>query len=304
MAKDSIKLVQEVAKRAPSLVVIVCPDFVRRKRALDFFLNHFPEAELHKVGNDFVPDVTANLSLFGKTPIYLVSQIETLNNEIQKRFVEGSKSAMIVAVGEKLATKTPLRTLAEKLESFIDIPVLKGIEVYGWATREFKRLGKNITKPALELLIELCERKIDFLASRIEQLDLYVKEDVVTEAHVRSLLSVAIQEDDFSLLQSILDDEPIQKQAKKLARSEANPFGLEQLLFRNLSYAWAMKESTSARSELKIPPWIAQKLSKRSRNMSEARYKKSLLALCKFDARLKNNSLSPKTLIAMLGDEL
>ncbi|GEM_PF-5860540 len=304
MAKDSVKLVEEIAKKSPNLVVLVCPDFIRRKRAIDLYLKHFTSFELFKVGADFVPDVTLNLSLFGKTPIYLVSQIETLTNDIQKKFVEASKSAMILAVGEKLAARTPLRTLAEKLESYIEIPALRGIEVYGWATREFKRLGKNITKPALELLIELCERKIDYLAGRIEQLDLFVKEDVVTEAHVRALLSVAIQEDDFSLLQSILDDEPLQKQARKLARSEANPFGLAQLLFKNLSYASAMKESTSARSELKIPPWIAQKLSKRSKSMSETGYKKSLLALCKFDARLKNNSLYPKTLIAMLGDEL
>jgi DNA polymerase III delta subunit len=309
MSKDSVKQdtvskVLEVAKKSPPLVLIVCPDFVRRKRALDLYLENLKNVEIHRVGPDFLPDETANLSLFGKTPIYVVSQIESLTNEVQKKFVEGSKSALIIGVGEKIALKTPLRSLAEKLDSFIEIPALRGIEIYGWVSREFKRFGKNITKPAMELLIELCDRKVDYLASRIEQLDLYVEEDVVTEAHVRSLLSVSIREDDFSLLQSVIDDELIQKQARKLARSEVNPFGFAQLLFKNLSYAAAMKESASARSELKIPPWISQKLTKRVKSMSDVSFRKSLLALCKFDARLKNNSLDSKTLIAMLGDEL
>lgn len=320
MARDLSLNIKDLADRKPPFILLVGGEYIRRKRALEFYIESLrgvvesfsirklsaSELSSSQALSRLADDLNV-LNLFSKFQLTIISSNESLSADLQKKlitlFEKPNPSGSVVVVCEKLLATSALFKLAQKLGCLVELKTLQGAELFQWTLRELKRHQRTAKRGVVEFLIEQCGSSVDILTTRIEQLALYTSEEEITEQDVRALLLFGRSEDEFSFLQSIVDGATPSLLRKKLARCPLNPFGFVTLLQRNLLGAAALKEQPSARNDLGLTPWMTQRLKKRIATTNQTKATKELSAALRLESRLKHKSLDQIDIISLYLDE-
>lgn len=320
MARDLSLNIKDLAERRLPFVLLVGGEYVRRKRALEFYIESLRGVvESFSIKKTSVVEISSNqgfskladdlnvLGLFSKFQLTIISSNENISADFQKKLIplleRANPLGSVILVCEKLQAQSAILKFAQKSGCLIELKTLQGAEIFQWTMRELKRHHRTAKRGVVEFLIEQCEGNVDYLTTRIEQLALYTSEDEVTEQDVRALLLSGRSEDEFSFLQSIVDGASPALLRRKLARCPLNPFGFVTLLQKNLLGAAALKEQSSARNDLGLSPWMMQRLKKRIASTNQMKAIKELNAALRLESRLKHKSLEQIDIISLYLDE-
>jgi DNA polymerase-3 subunit delta len=174
-------------------------------------------------------------------------------------------------------------------------------ELYQWLTREARHLGKNLSLPAAQRLVEMVGDNLAELSQELEKLALYAgEENALTPALVSQLASHSRTYNIFALVEALgaPGHQCLTSLGHLLDFGEPAPKILA-MLARQVRLLIQVKEAAKgdpaelARS-LKIPQWNVKRLTQQAARFSGTALKAHLALLHQVDYHLKTSTGSPR----------
>lgn len=195
----------------------------------------------------------------------------------------------------------------KKTQTAEEFEKLKGRELNQWLIRELKKLGGIMDKKAFELLIDLTGGDLWSLASELRKLVAYRAGQAITESDIYELVKAKADQDIFHLVDAVAGRKRV-KAIKLLAdqlKTGASPSYLLYRLryhFRSLLLAKELPQATPAilSKELKLHPYVAQKVSDQAKVFSLNQLKDIYQGLFSIEAQLKSSRLNPELFFDLL----
>lgn len=170
--------------------------------------SNWVDIENYYADEDDVSNITQTASLFpsqDKFKVNVVKNIDELPAQKQKKFLSFLKnlpdrSVMILVTSGKKKNKFIKKI--EKMEDLkeINCKPLKGNKLFKWVKKRVNQKGKNISSPAVSLLLEKSEKDLFNIDSELEKLVLYTDKDTITTKEIDLLITKNVHYHVFNLI--------------------------------------------------------------------------------------------------------
>lgn len=319
---------KEIVDRAsfPQLIVILCPDEIRRRRACEHLLEpHLAKTKSTSAvtrlrGQDVSPAAMRSLSmdlqmgsLFDPVRFWVIDRVDQIKIAEARDLAEAvnkfPKTHHLIALGESLPATHPLRARANEDKTFVDLPELKGAELSRWVERELALAKLETSDPSVvESFVQLGEGRPDLICKQVELASLYCEPgQLLTSNMTRQLFPGRFHPSDYDLLEALthgdfpkaerllqsleIDDRSPYMLSAFLSRCWAQLIEVRQLLDRGFSEA-------DIRARLSLSPWIAAKVVQQSKRLNKEVVMNGLEALLWTDSRLKGRGAGPSSVLS------
>jgi DNA polymerase III delta subunit len=260
----------------PLLVEILSPDFVRRKRILNLFLNKFlpgavsskgvtPIGAKHEAGPGLallrmdgrtfterelrtLRDELGALSLFSKKRFFSIEHVDEVEPELHKALAElaanASHDVRIIISGSKLPESSALKKLAKEKHTLIELEELQGAELKRWIEKELRQAGFGSWEDGVVALItEVGESSPDTIVQDIEHLSLYLESDTLSVKNVEQLFVQRTVAGEFELIDNLARGDRLKAEVQLSSLFDAgkNAFMFLGLLSRTFSNYLAIR---------------------------------------------------------------
>lgn len=314
-------------KSCPACVAIVCPDWVRRDRAVEYLLKHFtgstrqpPTFSFSESGRGGVANflsVLAAPSLFDPHRFALIKGVEqarAADLEPISRFISAPPpDTHLLISAENLPNSPNFKKALQSHANLLTFEPLKGAELHRWTERELKNHG--ITAPpddVVALLVSLAAEEPAALTKLIEKFTLFLDGAPATSHQLVALSPGRSHASDFELADTLLlaDRASCESLLLQLLSQGSSPFMLMGLLAKTVTSLYHIRiqldrsvHPNDIRSELALSPWIFSKYLPTAKRLSRSRLERTLDALLVADYRLKDYSLGPASILSAVAFE-
>lgn len=184
---------------------------------------------------------------------------------------------------------------------------LKDQSLVSWVEREVKKIGGVMDRKAIEVLINLTGGDLWLLASELSKLAAYRQGQAISESDIYELVTGKADQDIFHLVDTVAGRQ--RARALKLfadqIKTGASPGYLLNRLMNHFRLLLLAKESTvnnkaTLAQELKIHPFVAQKVIQQAKNFNFEQLKNIYQGLFQIDVELKTSGLNPELFFDLL----
>ena len=246
-----------------------------------------------------------SFDLFGEGPFVVVRNLDAWNAAQKAVIVDylqaPTEGADMLLIGKKLGARERLLTAAKKNGEVHDFKQPTGRALVKWLVGHAKKLGLDLPDDVAEDLAERVSGDKMRLVRETEKLALYVGEGRATREDVDLLCPPDVQSNIFAFVDALAARErgrAIQLLEALVAGGEP-PLRLTFMVrrqFRLVARARALFERGVPQPEvardLKVPPFVARKLSEQSRKLDERDLERALATVLALESGLKGgNSL-------------
>lgn len=203
----------------------------------------------------------------------------------------------LTLVAEKLTTSDVLRTTMEKYGDVLEYRAPKEGELPGWLVKQAKLMGLDLGLPEARMLVQRCGDNQSILLRELEKLRAYVAgDDQVRPEDVEALTVPTVEANIFDLLDALAmarGPEAFAALEKLMGAGESPEMLFYRILrnFQTLSKVAALRaegyDRESIRSELKLKPYPARKLTEQAALLGSDGIGRRLSVLADTDARMK-----------------
>jgi DNA polymerase III subunit delta len=244
-----------------------------------------------------------SFDLFGEGPFVVVRNLDAWN-AAQKAVIvdylqDPTEGADMLLLGKKLGARERLLTAAKKGGEVHDFQQPTGRALVKWLVGHAKKLGLDLPDDVAEDLAERVSGDKMRLVQETEKLALYVGDGKATREDVDLLCPPDVQSNIFAFVDALAAGE----RGRAIELLEALVAGGEPPLrltfmvrrqFRLVARARALFERGVPQPEvardLKVPPFVARKLSEQSRKLDERDLERALAAVLDLEGGLKGGS--------------
>lgn len=319
-----IKVFTDIIKsiNCPPELMILCPDQIRRERALEKIISNFKLSSAEKIilsiGSSDTSQIdgllfkTAEISLFSKEKIIFIRDIHLINadkTDALLNLIKNNQHAKIMITGDALAANSRLYKYFSGKHLLVELEKLESNELLRWLEKEANGLQIKLTGKALELLAEMSEHNADLARKMLEQAAIYTDNQELTAEQLLELFPRSTTANQFKLVELINARQLIaaELEMRALLENESSHFGLLGLLHKSYFMAFllslGLKNGHSIEAtgrHLKIPPFVLNKYAALARAQSPEKLKSKLAELLRTDSIFKNRSLGDENALSML----
>jgi DNA polymerase III delta subunit len=304
-------------KPCPGCIVITCPDWIRRDRALSYIVGHFAgpqyrpqsftfgESGRSSIIN-FLTDIGAP-SLFETEKFAVIRSIENARasdlEPISSFIAKQPAGVHIFAVGTSLPNSPNFKKAIEKHASLLAFEPLKGAELRRWTERELRHNDISETSDdVVEMILSLASEEPEAITRLIEKFTLYLNGDRPSTDALRSLIPGRSQASDFELADQLLTGKRVLTEVllQQLLNQGSSPFMLIGLLTKTLTNLLRLRtmmdrgfQQQDIRNELGVSSWLFTKYLPTAKRLSTTQLSRTLDALLVSDYRIKDRCLGP-----------
>jgi DNA polymerase III delta subunit len=304
-------------KTCPGCVVITCPDWIRRDRALSYVVEHFAgpryqprsftfgEAGRNSITH-FLNDIGAP-SLFESQKFGVLRAVENARvsdlEPISAFIAKQPLGVHLIAVGTSLPNSPNFKKALDKHATLVAFEPLKGAELRRWTERELRHHDiSEASDEVVEAILSLASEEPEAITRLIEKFTLYLNGEPPSTEALHALIPGRSHASDFELSDHILTGKRAVTEVllQQLLSQGSSPFMLIGLLtktFTNLLRVRAMLDrgyqQQDIRNELGVSSWLFNKYLPTAKRLSSSQISRTLEALLVSDYRMKDRSLGP-----------
>ena len=241
-----------------------------------------------------------SFDLFGEGPFVVVRNLDAWN-AAQKAVIvdylqDPTEGADMLLLGRKLGARERLLTAAKKSGEVHEFQQPTGRALVKWLVGHAKKLGLDMPDEVAEDLAERVSGDKMRLVRETEKLALYVGDGTATREDVDLLCPPDVQPNIFAFVDALAGGERGRaiELLEALVASGEPPLRLTFMVrrqFRLVARARALFERGVAQPEvareLKVPPFVARKLSEQSRKLDERDLERALATVLALESGLK-----------------
>ncbi len=244
-----------------------------------------------------------SFDLFGEGPFVVVCNLDAWNAAQKSVVVDYLQSptegADLLLLGKKLGARERLLSASKKNGEVHDFQQQTGRALVKWLVAHAKKLGLDLPDEVAENLAERVSGDKMRLLQETEKLALYVGEGTATLGDVDLLCPPDVQSNIFAFVDALAAGE----RGRAIGLLEAlvgtgePPLRLTFMVrrqFRLVARARALFERGVPQPEvardLKVPPFVARKLSEQSRSLDERELERALATVLALESGLKGGS--------------
>lgn len=210
-------------------------------------------------------------------------------------------SVLILESGEKADKRRKLYKSIVKYGAVAEVSPIRAWEVREWLNEKLLEMNRQFERTTYEYFLEATSMmnpiSLSFLDQELDKLALYTKKKIITKADLLQVLASIPEVSIFSMLDAI-SDKNVKKAllllSEQLTAGE-HPLKMITMLSRHTRQLWQAKlfadkgDSPKKIAEsLGLVPFIAEKLTQKSRKFDEKVLKNALINLADADYRLKS----------------
>ena len=269
---------------------------LRRGRATESF-------EASAASPEAVVSACNSFDLFGEGPFVVVRNLDAWNAAQKAVIVDYLQDPMegadLLLLGTKLGARERLLAAAKKGGEVHDFQQPTGRQLVKWLIGHAKKLGLDLPDEVAEDLIERVSGDKMRLVGETEKLALYVGDGTTTREDVDVLCPPDVQSNIFHFVDALAAAERGRaiELLEALVASGEPPMRLAYMVrrqFRLVGRARALFErgvpQPEVAKELKVPPFVARKLSEQSRKLDEQDLERALATVLDLESGLKGGS--------------
>ena len=244
-----------------------------------------------------------SFDLFGEGPFVVVRNLDAWN-AAQKAVVvdylqSPTEGADLLLLGKKLGARERLFSAAKKNGEVHDFQQPTGRALVKWLVGHAKKLGLDLPDEVAENLAERVSGDKMRLVQETEKLALYVGDGTATLGDVDLLCPPDVQSNIFAFVDALAAGERGRaiELLEALVGTGEPPLRLTFMVrrqFRLVARARALFErgvpQPEVARELKVPPFVARKLSEQSRKLDERDLERALATVLALESGLKGGS--------------
>ncbi len=239
-------------------------------------------------------------SLFGDGPFVLVKNLDAWN-AAQKAVVvdyikNPSPEADLVLLGQKLGARERLLAAAKESGEVHNFEQPTGKALVRWAVGHAKKLGLDLPEDVASELTDRCSGDKAHLVRETEKLALYVGDGTATMEDVEALCPPDVQSNIFAFVDALAAGQRGRalRLLEELVATGEPPLRVTYMVrrqFRLVARARALFERGVPQGEvakdLKVPPFVARKLSEQSRELDDDDLDRALALVMDLERGLK-----------------
>ena len=312
-------------KPAPSKILIVCPDVVRRSRALDYTLNalcagapniatqRLDAASLTLDSIRDLRDSSMTLSLFSTQKFIVIKNIDkapaAVSKDLELILNKRDASNTYICTASSVSQRTAAAKAFDK-DVIVNFPALEGEDIVQWTAQELKRQGcPNTDSKVVRIIATMGSDDLDQITALIEKLVLYCDGQQVSIEDVQALDTFKEKVQEFNFVNLIASGKKTASLAfiEQLNKSDSNIFPLTGLLSKMFSNYLRLKLAKSNRhsesevlKDLGLAPWAYRKQTEISNACNEAKLIRAIKAITRADSQIKNKNLGESSVLVEL----
>lgn len=333
--EDAQRAIKEAlaAKECPSVLAVVSPDRIRREKVVSAFMGRFSKEgsgvsaqdhflirgrELNEKGVKELAVSLQHRSLFGSKRAFQIQEPELATNgtlkALSKLIPSLSPEDLFIVSAAKLPTTSPLHAPLKRRGALFVLPALSNSDLLRWTARAAQQSGlENLSKRALERIIESSGNSPDKITQTIERITLTFGDDPFTEEDLRALCPVEFDESEFTLVDAIQSGKigHCELLVAQLLQSGKNAFLLLALLAKAYGTLFSIRieldrgrTQQSIRTRLALSSWIFNRYLPIAQSLSQRALQEKLGAIVRADSLLKNHSLGEHAILSELAHSL
>jgi DNA polymerase III delta subunit len=315
---EQIKALAELKER-PLKVLIVCPDSIRKERALDHLLlaigspqslTKIEASTLNAQAVSRLRDGSMNLSLFHSESTYVLKNLDDCPAAIGAELVEiiSSKKAFnnFICHATSLNQKSWINKAFKKSE-IISFEKLEAEELIKWTGAELRRaaLGKTSAEVA-RLISAICDDDCDKIAATIEKLRLLSDSDQISMQDLKQFDGLKEKAQEFHFINLLAQNKKTQALSylKTINSASTSAFPLLSLTAKMLSNYLGIKiaqraglSAAEVQKSLAMSPWAYKKQLETASSVNEVKLLRAIKALARADSQLKNKNLGEQSIL-------
>lgn len=261
--------------------------------------------------------------LFATKKLVIVRKIMESSESNQKRLadflekkiesVEEGKDAVLVFWEEKMPKKTNalFKLLDKQVAKKQHFETLKGIRLEQWIVHRIHLIDAKteIEKKALPLLVAEMGDDLFALENELRKLTDFCEDKLIRESDVKTFVERSVRSTVFEALEALasgnrgrslgLFEEQLKKGENALYLLSMCAWQLRNLLRVAESYAEGLRQPALIAKELKLHPFVVQKLLRQIGGFPMERIKQGFALLADLDVRSKSGQIDPKLAIDM-----
>lgn len=244
-----------------------------------------------------------SFDLFGEGPFVVVRNLDAWN-AAQKAVVvdylqDPAAGADLLLLGKKLGAREKLLAAVKKSGDVADFQQPTGRALVKWLVGHAKKLGLDLPEGVAEDLANRVSGDKMRLVQETEKLALYVGDGTATRDDVEKLCPPDVQSNIFAFVDALAAGERGRAVGllEALVGTGEPPLRLTFMVrrqFRLVARARALFERGVPQPEvardLKVPPFVARKLSEQARNLDERDLERALATVLELEGGLKGGS--------------
>lgn len=244
-----------------------------------------------------------SFDLFGEGPFVVVRELDSWNaaqKAVIVDYLQGpSPESDLLLLGSKLGAREKLLSAVKKTGEVHDFKQPTGKALNRWLVGHAKKLGLELPEEVAEDLARRCSGDKVRLVRETEKLSLYVGDGTATLEDVDLLCPPDVQSNIFHFVDALAAGERGRalELLEALVATGEPPMRLAFMVrrqFRLVARAAALFErgvpQPDVARELKVPPFVARKLSEQSRKLSERDLEQALATILELESGLKGGS--------------
>jgi DNA polymerase-3 subunit delta len=235
---------------------------------------------------------------------FLEEKMETL---------EADKDSVLIFWEEKMPKKTNAlyKLLEAKVAKKQHFEILKGVRLEQWIVHRIHLIdaGTNIEKRALPLLVSEMGDDLSGLENELRKLVDFCEDKMIRESDVEMFVSQSVKSMVFEALEALasgnrsralsLFEDQLKKGENALYLLSMCAWQMRNLLKVVDAYAEGIRQAPLLAKELKLHPFVVQKLLRQIGGFSIERIKKSFALLADLDTQSKSGQIDPKLALDM-----
>lgn len=258
--------------------------------------------------------IVRNTALFKEKKKSAEAAKQIKNSASEDKFIQAISdmppySALILETPEKIDKRRKAYKALAKYGCAIEVARIKPWEVKDWLHTKLRELGKQFDRAAHEYFLEatsaMNEISIGFLDQELEKLALYTDKKIIAKQDLLEALASIPEVSIFAMLEAV-SDKNATKALRLLSEQTAageHPLRFVSMLSRHTRQLWQVKShvqngcsSRQIAEKLGLIPFVADKLSSKSKRFSDAALKRATMQLANADYRYKSGQADCATL--------
>jgi DNA polymerase III subunit delta len=269
---------------------------LRRGRAIESY-------DASAASPETVVSACNSYSLFGDGPFVVLRNLDSWN-AAQKAVIldylkNPSPETDLLLLGKKLGAREKLLSAVKQDGEVHNFEQPTGKALVRWVVGHAKKMGLDLPDPVAQDLADRCSGDKMRLVRETEKLALYVGEGTATHDDVAALCPPDIQSNIFAFVDALAAGERgrAMELREALVGTGEPPMRLTYMIrrqFRLVARARALFERGTPQPEvareLKVPPFVARKLSEQSRKLDERDLERALSVVLGLESGLKGGT--------------
>jgi DNA polymerase III delta subunit len=230
--------------------------------------------------------------------------LDFLDRDVDRIEKDADTVAVFWEEGVPKKTNKLFRLLDGKAERKQHFESLQGVKLEQWAVKRLQSSGATIGRPALQRLLLETGSDLFRLEGELAKLANFVEGRTIAEADVDALLAGSVKATVFEALEALSSGQKaraLKLFADQVAKGENALYLLSMCAWqlRNLlrvadAYSQGLRAAPLLAKQLKLHPFVVQKLLRQVPSFPLDRLKKSFALLTDLDVRSKSGALDPK----------